>query len=475
MDVTAPKTGPGFRSPETWFSDVDWRSTATLLAASADVTMVVDRAGILQDIALGNEDFYPLDLESWIGRPFVDLVAIDSRTKSATLIQIRANEKVQRWREINLMIPSGGTIPLAFTAVRTSDDGEVVLFGRDLATVARLQQRVVDIQREMEADYARLRNAESRYRLLFQMAREPLLIVEAGQGRIVEANPAAARFLDTQPARLLDRPLKSLFDGASDAEFQSVVLAARTLGRSQGTVLRLADQSADVELTVSQYRQDSGQFLVVRLSAVGTVRAGDTPGPAIDVLKRFPEAFVVIEPNGTVIDANLSFVDLAELPSIDAVRGGTIEAWLGRPGIDFGLIINNLKAHGTLRDYATVMRGANGASEDVDVTAVLVPDGPAPMIAMVIRPVRRRGAASAVQMSGMLPSMENLSQLIVTMPLKDLVRETTDMIEQMCIEAALKLTDDNRASAAQILGLSRQSLYAKLHRFGLGDLRNDAD
>ena len=35
---------------------------------------------------------------------------------------------------------------------------------------------------------------------------------------------------------------------------------------------------------------------------------------------------------------------------------------------------------------------------------------------------------------------------------------------------ALEITGDNRASAAEILGLSRQSLYAKLRRYGLGEL-----
>jgi len=39
-----------------------------------------------------------------------------------------------------------------------------------------------------------------------------------------------------------------------------------------------------------------------------------------------------------------------------------------------------------------------------------------------------------------------------------------------CIEAALQITGDNRATAAEMLGLSRQSLYAKLRRYGLGDL-----
>jgi DNA-binding NtrC family response regulator len=55
-------------------------------------------------------------------------------------------------------------------------------------------------------------------------------------------------------------------------------------------------------------------------------------------------------------------------------------------------------------------------------------------------------------------------------PLKNLVRETTDLIERMCIEAALQIVGDNRASAAEMLGLSRQSLYIKMRRYGLGDL-----
>jgi DNA-binding NtrC family response regulator len=61
------------------------------------------------------------------------------------------------------------------------------------------------------------------------------------------------------------------------------------------------------------------------------------------------------------------------------------------------------------------------------------------------------------------------------MSLKDIVRESTDLIEQLCIEAALSYTSDNRASAAEILGLSRQSLYSKLHRYGLGNLPSEPE
>ena len=65
--------------------------------------------------------------------------------------------------------------------------------------------------------------------------------------------------------------------------------------------------------------------------------------------------------------------------------------------------------------------------------------------------------------------MAQLTELIGRVPLRDLVRETTDVIEKLSIEAALELTGDNRASAADMLGLSRQSLYVKLRRYGLAE------
>jgi transcriptional regulator PpsR len=99
-----------------------------------------------------------------------------------------------------------------------------------------------------------------------------------------------------------------------------------------------------------------------------------------------------------------------------------------------------------------------------------VPDGAQPCFGFAIRNVGRRLAAESRSGRELPRSVEQLTELVGRVPLKDLVRETTDVIERLCIEAALELTGDNRASAAEILGLSRQSLYVKLRRYGLGDL-----
>ena len=89
-----------------------------------------------------------------------------------------------------------------------------------------------------------------------------------------------------------------------------------------------------------------------------------------------------------------------------------------------------------------------------------------------LRPVAARRPAAGT--AAVARSANELADLVGRMPLKDIVRESTDRIERLCIEAALAFTADNRASAAEILGLSRQSLYSKLHRHGLGNL-SDSD
>jgi DNA-binding NtrC family response regulator len=80
---------------------------------------------------------------------------------------------------------------------------------------------------------------------------------------------------------------------------------------------------------------------------------------------------------------------------------------------------------------------------------------------------RREGAMGTDKNRALTRSVEEMTELVGRVPLKDLVRETTDIIERMCIEAALHLTKDNRASAAEMLGLSRQGLYVKLRRYGI--------
>ena len=139
------------------------------------------------------------------------------------------------------------------------------------------------------------------------------------------------------------------------------------------------------------------------------------------------------------------------------------------PGRDLELIVGQLRDHGSIRNVATIVRGAAGAQEEIELSGVSATMEGKDCYGFTIRNVARRLRDDTAAQRDLPRSVEQLTELVGRMSLKDIVRESTDMIERLCIEAALAYTSDNRASAAEILGLSRQSLYSKLHRHGLAN------
>ena len=93
-----------------------------------------------------------------------------------------------------------------------------------------------------------------------------------------------------------------------------------------------------------------------------------------------------------------------------------------------------------------------------------------------MRHVGRRLQPGAARRAQVLPrSVEQLTQLVGRMPLKDHgAARSTDLIEKPAASRQpCSSPSGNRASAAEMLGLSRQSLYVKLRRYGIADAGGD--
>jgi transcriptional regulator PpsR len=166
---------------------------------------------------------------------------------------------------------------------------------------------------------------------------------------------------------------------------------------------------------------------------------------------------------------------MVRLPTRQRAIGRSLNEFLGRARLERNILLDTLREHGSVRNFGTVLRNALDEPEDVEISAIAVPDGGETTYNLTIRGVRRPPAGRTGATSESRRSVEQLTKLVGRVKLKDLVRESSDLVEKLCIEAALELTRNNRASAADLLGVSRQSLYSKLHRFGLGNLADGDD
>ena len=466
-----------FSAPKTSLGSLDAESAARLIAAAADVALVVDRKGVIRDVALNSDELANEDCRRWIGQPWSQTVTIESRAKVEALLHDATAGAQPTWRQVNHPSLQGADVPILYSAIKVGHEGRVIAVGRNLRAVSALQQRLVEAQQSLERDYARMRHAETRYRLLFQMASEAILIVDAATDRVIEANPAAIRMLGNSAKQVVGKGFPHGFDGRSTKAMQSLLQRVRSAGRADEIRVRLLDDKRDFLVSASLFRQDNASHFLVRfLAAQGATLPAvlESQSAVLRAIEASPDGFVVTEPDGRLIAANRAFLDLVQLAAVEQVRGRSLDDWLGRPGADLSVLLANLRQHGSVRLFATTLRGDFGLTTEVEISAVAVAEAAEPCFGFSIRSVARRLAGAAPRGRQLPRSVEQLTELIGRVPLKDIVRETTDVIERLCIEAALELTGDNRASAAEMLGLSRQSLYVKLHRYGMGERDQEA-
>lgn len=457
--------------------DLDAEVATKVITAASDFALIVDSDGVIKDLTFATADMPKESISTWVGRPWVETVTDESRPKIIELLRDAAGKSAPRWRQVNHPQPRDADLPVRYSAIEIGRRGNIIALGRDLRPVAALQQRLIEAQQSTEREYARLRNAETRYRALFQLSSEAILIADAASLKVMEANPAALDTLGKTSKKLIGRTLPELFAPENFDAMQLALTATRSAGQSGGHQMRLSD-GAECQVSLSVFRQGATSHILVQLSSArdNAQSRSTTPRSSVmTVVQNMPDAFVLTETDHRIIAVNTSFIELTQLATEEQATGQLLDRWIGRTGSEFGLMASSLRTHGSIRNFVTVLRGELGSQEDVEVSGVLVTSGAQPCQGFTIRTTGRRNMAPRQPTDTAFPhSVNQLTSLVGTVPLKELVRETTDLIERLCIEAALDLTDDNRVSAAEMLGVSRQSLYMKMRRFGIGD-RDDDD
>jgi transcriptional regulator PpsR len=369
---------------------------------------------------------------------------------------------------------------LEYTTVRLGGKAGLIAIGRNLQAVAELQSRLIAAQQTMERDYWKLREVETRYRLLFTASNEAVLLIRAADLRIVEANPAALRALGLAPKRLESVAGAGLLSELVPAErerLQATLARVREQGQAPGMLIHIGPARAAWLVRASLMKSGAGAVFLLQLAPAAAVPAAPERASAVSMealIERGPDSFVVLDREGVIRRANAAFLEMVQVGAEARVVGERLGRWLGRPGADLTVLLANVQRYGVVRLFATTIQGELGASTDVEISAAGDANKDPRYVGVLLRDVGRRLAApgEAGRLGVVLGA---LTERVGKTTLRKLVKDTVGAVERHYVEAALELTGGNRTAAAELLGLSRQSLYAKLDRYGLdGDAHGAA-
>ena len=461
---------------EAALAKVDPSDFETILNAAVDVALVVDEEGRIQE-TLSGRDPGLAEAAGWEGGRWIDLVTPATRPKVEALIEEGFSQGVSRFRQVNHLLENGTDVPVGFTTVRLGGGKRLIAVGRSLKSLADLQRRLVEAQQTMESEYWHVRQAEARYRLLFQQSRQPVFLVDAESLQVTDVNNAGAGLLSADSSKVVGRtfpPAAFRFGEEGDEAAAGEAFAEGLRQVASGTVgshrtrLRVRDSEFPWIMTISLVRFAQERILLARMETERGYDAAASGGVDImALLDRAPDGFVVTDLDGKILMANQAFLDMVQAAGQSAVEGRSIGLWFGRPGADLTVLRTQLDRNGQIRHFHTSIQGEHGLDSDVEVSAVIAAHADIPAMAIVLRDVTRRLGGDTEPAADLNEAVERLAKRVGQVSLKQLVEDTVSLVELHFIDAALQLTGDNRSAAAELLGLSRQSLYTKLRRYGL--------
>ena len=447
-----------------------------IIAKASDISIVISEAGTVLSVLVNPDHQGFGDVESWEGHDIRDFLTPESVPKLETQLE-RFMIGAENIRSIELNHADQDTFgyPVRYTFQAIGPDGAILMLGRDLRPIAEMQQQLVKAQIALERDYEAQREFDTRFRVLMDASSEAFVFVSQINGRITELNAAAAAMFGGSADELRGAAFAQEFEGRRKSEVVSGLVNIAISETHQPLDLTTRRSRRAVLARPTAFRAAGERMLLVRLTS-----AEDDDSVSDDLTENLSalyqegaEAIVFTDGDGLIRSANESFLNLIDAPHLTRIKGRSLGDFFARGGVDLKVLVENARRIGQMRIYATKLSSEFGSQIAVEVSATWLNDQTNPSIVFVIRDTSRAETVRKTKATINDDGVRSVMELVGSASLKEIVSETNDVVEKMCIETAVELTRNNRVAAAEMLGLSRQSLYVKLRKYGLLS-RNDS-
>jgi transcriptional regulator PpsR len=439
------------------------------VSLDTDIALVIDELGIVTSVA--QDPLTPMApaAAQWVGKRWADTVTSDTRRKIELLLADVGSTGVGRRREVNHAGDGGTEIPVCYQALRLGAKGPVLVAGRDMRGLAAIQHRFLDVQQELERAYWQTRHGESRLQLLFHVATDAVLTVDADTSLVVDGNAAASALLQGDGGTLCARVVEQQFEARSRPALHELLAQARATGRATEIQARLAGSHTSVSVSATPFRAAGGLRLLLRMRRPEP-RGGATEALYASQLQHLDgtdEALVVTDSAGRLVLANPAFARLVRAADGHALQGSPIGTWLGGPGGRVQALISQVREQGLAQPARCRLRRSDGEGLTVEISGMLLTEGDREGLGFALRPCLRPAApgprplpAAGPQAAALACAIEALASDLGAAPLPDLMLQAEQLVRRHLLRSALKQSAGDAAAAAQLLGVDLPQFLA---------------
>ena len=449
---------------------IDPEMLSEIVSTAADISLLISSDARV--LAVMVNPAHPVfgRLDSWVGKPIAEIITEESFEKLVKRLDVISRPGARSLAvEINHIDQSLWEFPVRYSMHNLGRDKTILMMGRDMRSVAEMQQQLVMAQFALERDYETQREMDTRYRVLMEATRDAVVLVAMNSGRIADLNAAAAVMLGGSRQDLIGAAIAQEFEGRRRGEFLESLSNIASADSVSPVELVARRSQRKVRVIPKLFRAAGERLMLCRIEAPELINASNSE--TNENLERLfhegVDAMVFLDQDGIILSANDAFLKLTDSTHLASVRNRSLADFLARGGVDLRVLLDNTRRARQLRIYATRVLSEFKGEVSVEISATYLSDRPKPGFGLIIRDASRSDMLRKPGFTAGEDGMRSVMELVGSSTLRDIVAETTDVVEKMCIQTAVDLTRNNRVAAAEMLGLSRQSLYVKLRKFGL--------
>ncbi|NSX53465.1 transcriptional regulator PpsR [Parasulfitobacter algicola] len=441
-----------------------------VIAAASDISVVISTQGNVLSVLINPNHQSLGRLDHWENHNIRDYLRSESIPKfDQRLEEITSGLSKTDQIELN-HLDNGVEFPVRYTMHSIGTDGAILMLGRDLRPIAEIQQQLVKAQIALERDYEAQREFDTRYRVLMETTEDAFVFVSATTGKVIDLNRKAAKILGGNREDITGSAFSQAFGSVQNAaDFLTTLSETANTDAPKPIQAKTRNSNKQVMIAPKIFRV-SGESVLLCMVSVGEKSTASNETANNDFAAFYNQAvegIIFTDKDGTITSANDAFLDMAETTALSKIKGKSLADFLSRGVIDLKVLLENAGRAGQMRLYSTKLKGEFESQTSVEISVSYLKHASVPAFVFVLRDVRRTEALREPTMPNSDTAVKSVMELVGSATLKDIISETTDVIEKMCIETAVELTRNNRVAAAEMLGLSRQSLYVKLRKYGL--------
>ena len=427
----------------------DWENFKSIIANSCDISLLIDQSGIIEELFLNKNINLSDPLDNWVSKNIREFLTKESQTKIDKILSLTSKsfDDMNRPVELNHIIANSWQLTISYT-VHIVSKKKILLTGRDMRPIAEVQQQLINSQILLEKEYEKYRGFDTRFRVLLENSNEGVALIDAGTGRITDINSTAIHLLSSDMNKVLNSNFSKAFkDQAKDNFLETLTNEAN---KAQPSALKFVLHKRNIEVSILPllFRANSEILILCKIEPLSTQT----------------------NINEDILESLRNVIDVTK---IENLHGKPLSDFLARGIVDLNVLMGNASKNGKIQLYSSSLKTNFGMQIPIEVSVTHLSQKKHPSFGYIFRDSSRNQTDRQNTDTVSEKALQNVMKLVGSAPLKELVADTSDVVERLCIETAIDLTRNNRVAAAEMLGVSRQSLYVKLRKYNLMSKEND--